>query len=158
MSRKFADDVELPNRDPASGNYAARKTYVDTKVADAANITTGRLDPARMPAILSPVRVLSISGGVLAIDASVVGNNVDVTVGANFTQNVPTNGTPGQVIQVTCFAGSAYTVTFNASFWRITTVAATLDIPAGDIARYTLRCTAASGSTIWIVEAAGTAT
>lgn len=155
MARKFADDVELPNRDPSAANHAARKSYVDARVADAANITTGKVGTARMPAVLSTVRTASISGGTLSIDASVDGNSIDVTVGSNFTQNVPTNGTAGQILQLTCYASAAYTVTFHASLLRLTGIANTLNIPSGKHARYSLRCTNASGSLVWIVEAVG---
>lgn len=154
MSRKFTDDVELPNRDPSAGNYAARKTYVDNKVADATQVTTNQFDNNRMPRVLSPVRALTPSVGALSIDASVVGNNIDVTVGAAFTQNVPTNGVAGQVLNVTCYASGAYVVTFNASFVRLGSIASTLSIPSGKFARYQLRCTNASGTLTWIVEAA----
>lgn len=106
-------------------------------------------------AIVFPPNSLAISGGTLSIDAAAIGGNVDVTVGANFTQNVPTNGVAGQVIQVTCYASAAYVATFHASFLRLTGIANTLSIPSGKHARYSLRATNASGSLVWIVEAVG---
>lgn len=155
MSRKFADDVELPNRDPSSGNYAARKTYVDTVGSNASGLTSGTVANARLPKVMSPVATGTVSGGLLALDASALaGNNVDVSTGTSYTQSVPTNGTAGQVLSVTVWTTAAITITFNASFIRLGSIAATLAPAISKFARYQLRCTNASGTLTWIVEAA----
>jgi hypothetical protein len=155
MSRKFADDIELPNRDPSTGNYAARKTYVDAAASNASGLTTGTVPNARLPKVMSPVATGTVSAGVVALDASALaGNNVDISTGTSYTQNVPTNGTAGQVLNVTVWATAAITITFNASFIRLGTIAATLAPAISKFARYQLRCTNASGTLTWIVEAA----
>jgi len=154
MSRKFADDVELPNRDPSAGNYAARKTYVDNRVADAANITTGTLDRARLPTVLFGQRTVNPSGGVIAIDASIAGNFIESTMSSATTVNVPTNGVDNQIIQGIVLASTGAVLTFHASLGRLGPIANTLTIPTGKIARYVLRRTDITGSAKWLVEAA----
>ena len=156
MSRKFADDVELPNRDPSAGNYAARKTYVDTLVADAVNITTGTLNKARLPGVLSTVRTVNPSGGTISIDANTFGNTIQSTLTGDATLNVPTNGGDDQILQLVALASGAQRVlTLHASFGRLTSITTTLTIPSGKVARVALRRTDITGSAKWLVESVG---
>lgn len=157
MSRKFADDVELPNRDPASGNYAARKTYVDTLSSDAGNLTVGTMAKQRLPAVLNVVRTIAQVGGFIDIDASVQGNTIKTTLASvDVTLNIPTLGTEDQVIQGIVYASTAQRVlTFHASFDRLTGITATQTIPTGKVLRYALRQINITGSAKWCVESVG---
>jgi hypothetical protein len=133
------------------GNIGAAAT---SHTHAASDINSGVLANTRMPVVASVVRSVAISAGAVAIDASTQGNNIDITGTGNYTQNVPTNGTTGQVLNVTVWTTSATTVTFNASFVRLGAIASTLVIPISKFARYQLRCTNVSGTLTWIVEAA----
>jgi hypothetical protein len=102
------------------------------------------------------VRTVAPSAGAIAINANTVGDSVDSTLTGDATLDVPTNGAAGQVIQGTCHASGAQRVlTFNASYGRLTGIAATLTIPSGKLGRYSIRRTDLTGSAKWLVEAAG---
>jgi hypothetical protein len=156
MARKFADDVELPNRDPSSGNYAGRKAYIDARVADAANITTGTVDNARLPRALSGVRTVNPSSGTIAVDATNAANNINSTLTGDATLGYPTDGVECQVIQGAVLASGAQRIlTFHASYGRLTGIGNTLTIPSGKVGRYALRRTDITGSAKWLVESVG---
>lgn len=154
MSRQFGTSILLP-ADPTVANEAATKGYVDAEVADAANVTAGQFSNARMPQVLSGVRTVNPSGGVIAIDASAVGNNINSTGSSATTLNVPTNGADGQVLQLAVYASTGFTLTFHASFGRLTGIAATLVIATGKVARVAIRRTDVTGSAKWLVESVG---
>lgn len=120
-----------------------------------ADISSGTVDNARLPGVLSPVRTVNPSSGSISINADTAGNNVDSTGSSATTLNVPTNGAPGQVIQGSVYASTGFTLTFHASFGRLSPVASTLVIPTGKVARYAIRRTDVTGSAKWLVEAAG---
>jgi hypothetical protein len=102
------------------------------------------------------VRGITPAAGVINIDASVNGNNIDSTLSVDTTVNVPTNGASGQTLQGTVLASGAQRVlTFNASYGRLTGIGATLTIPSGKVGRYAIRRTDVTGSAKWLVEAAG---
>jgi hypothetical protein len=119
-------------------------------------ITSGTLDTARLPNLLSAVRTVAPSAGTISINADTAGNNVDSTLTGDATLNVPTNGAPGQVIQGAALASGAQRVlTFHASYGRLSPIIATLTIASGKVGRYAIRRTDITGSAKWLVEAAG---
>lgn len=142
--------------DPTANDHAARKGYVDARVGDAANITTGTLDNARLPAVLSGVRTVNPSGGTISIDANGAGNTIESTLTGDATLNVPTNGSNTQILQgIVLASGAQRVLTFHASLGRLTAIANTLTIPSGKVGRYALRRTDITGSAKWLVESVG---
>lgn len=148
-------------------NVPSDGSVTDVKVSAAAAVSADKLadgvtnkimtatERSKLSAI-GVVRGVSVSGGTISIDASVAGNNVDTTMSADATLNVPTNGAAGQVIQGTVLASTAQRVlTFHASFGRLTGIGSTLTVPTGKVGRYALRRTDITGSAKWLVEAAG---
>ena len=145
---------------PTVGGHAVNKDYVDGQVADAAKITTGTINNARLPRVLTPVRAVAPSGGVITIDASGAGNSIESSISAAVSYAVPTNGVDGQVIQGVCYnsGGSAYVVTWpttGSTFGRLSPIAATISVPTGKHMRYVLRATDISGTLKWLLESVG---
>lgn len=107
-------------------------------------------------AILSVPQTVAPSGGTISIDADAVGNNVNSSLSADATLNVPTNGSDGQVIQGAVLASAAQRIlTFHASYGRLTGIGSTLTIPSGKVGRYSARRTDVTGSAKWLIEAVG---
>jgi hypothetical protein len=149
---------------PTSAANAVR--HDDTRLSDArtptthvhaaTDVTSAQFSNARMPQVLTGVRVVNPVANVIDINADTVGNQIDSTLTADATLNVPTNGATGQVIQGTVLAsGAARVLTFNASFARFSGIGPTLNISSAKIGRYSIRRTNLTGSTKWIVEAVG---
>jgi hypothetical protein len=155
MSRKSGDILEgPPGIDPTTSDQYARKGYVDNKVADAANLTTGTVDKARLPFPATQARTVSPSSGVININASTYGSTVKNTIASSATLAVPTNGSEDMVIEgiVYCNSSSALTLTLASGFQRLSSVSSSLSIPAGKYARYTLRFCSIASTTFWLVE------
>lgn len=105
---------------------------------------------------VSPPLVAAPSGGTISIDASLASGGADSTLTGDATLNVPTNGSAGQVIQGAVLAsGAQRTLTFHASFGRLTGIASTLVIASGKVGRYVIRRTDVTGSAKWLVESVG---
>lgn len=154
MARAVGTSVTVPGN-PTQALELTPKQYVDARVADAVNITTGTLDNARLPKTLSGVRTVNPSGGTISIDANTAGNNINSTGSSATTLNVPTNGGDAQVLQLAIYASTGFTLTFHASFGRLTGIASTLVIATGKVARVALRRTDVTGSAKWLVESVG---
>jgi hypothetical protein len=137
----------------------ARANHTGTQSAD--TLTDGTTNKAFLATertkltAIGTVRTVSASAGVIAIDASTAGNNLNTSLSADATLNVPTNGVDGQVLQGSVLASAAQRVlTFHASYGRLGSITNTLTIPSGKIGRYAVRRTDVTGSAVWIVEAA----
>jgi hypothetical protein len=104
---------------------------------------------------ISVPQTVNPSGGTISIDADAVGGSVNSTGSSATTLNVPTNGADGQVIQLAIYASTGFTLTFHASFGRLTGIAATLVIATAKVARVAIRRTDVSGAAEWLVESVG---
>jgi hypothetical protein len=153
MSRKFADDVELPNRDPSSGNYAARKAYVDALVADAVNITTGTLSAQRLPKVLSPINVSTEAGpNVQLTNTSWNYKNMTATGNLNFL--APTTNDERQILQVAVLAsGGGRTITFETGIAIQKGGTRSFVLASGELLRFSLEYSSLLAK--WVLTAVG---
>lgn len=150
----------VPNA--AAADQAVNQGQLDTSIATraptvhthaAADITSGQFISDRMPAVLSNIRTVINATGAIGTDASLLGNNRNITATGNITLNVPTNPTDGQVLQFTILAsGATRTVAFAAGIGRLTGVLASYDVPSTKIMRLALRYSALDSS--WTAESA----
>lgn len=136
-----------------------RANHTGTQSAD--TLTDGTTNKAFLAtertklSAIGVARTVSASAGVIAVDASTAGNNLNTTLSADATLNVPSNGVDGQVLQGSVLASTAQRIlTFHASYGRLTNIGATLTIPSGKVGRYAIRRTDVTGSAVWLVEAA----
>lgn len=137
----------------------ARANHTGTQSAD--TLTDGTTNKAFLAtertklAAVGVVRTVAASAGTISIDANAAGNNIDTSLSADATLNVPTNGAAGQVLCGSVLASGAQRIlTFHASFGLLTGIAATLTIASGKVGRYAIRRTDVTGSARWLVEAA----
>lgn len=147
---RFGNPVDVPT--PTAGGHAANKTYVDGRVADAANVTSGQFSTDRMPRALSSVVALTGQTGAIAIDASAVGNFRDITAIGNVTIGVPTNPSNHQVLHFTVLAsGATRTVTLTAGIVVAPGVTFPASVPSGKVSRFSMEYVGLLAA--WIVTA-----
>jgi hypothetical protein len=147
--------ISIPTGSVVDASVSASAAISADKFTDG---TTNKIMTATERTKLSAigvVRSVSASAGTISIDANTAGNNIDTTLSADATLNVPTNGVAGQTLQGSVLASAAQRIlTFNASYGRLTGITATLTIPSGKVGRYAIRRTDITGSAKWLVEAA----
>lgn len=101
---------------------------------DASELTSGILDPRRLPRITSFISPGTVSTNITT-DASVVGNLLNGTVtGSSITVAEPTNGVDRQVIRYAFYATLNTTVTFNSAI-RLSTglTSRAFVVPSGQV-------------------------
>lgn len=100
----------------------------------ASAINSGQFSTNRMPHVSSTVRAATGATGVIAIDAAVVGNNLDYTATGDITLGVPTGGSNRQVLRIQVLASvAARNVTFDPNYRISTGIASrTFSVPAGE--------------------------
>lgn len=153
MSRKFGDDVELPNRDPSSANYAARRSYVDALVADAANITTGTLSAQRLPKVPSPINSSTESGPNVQL-TNTSWNYKNMTITGNVQFLAPTTNDERQILQVAALAsGGARTITFETGIAIQKNGTRSFPLASGEMLRFSLEYSSLLGK--WVLTAVG---
>lgn len=164
MPKRFATPIQLPG-DPTGALEAATKQYVDGRPLpphqhSAGDITTGTLDPARLPRVLPVLQSFSVaSGGTHTTDAS-LGSYVDLTVnGGNAIIALPTNGVNRQTVEYAIYALSATSVIFSSDILLTTGLSTrTFSVPAQRYGFFSLKySTLRSNLQVWAMVA-GTVT
>lgn len=148
--------------DAAASDQAVNKGQLDTAIATraasshthaAADVNSGQLASARMPAVMNEVQATTGVTGTVSTDASTVGNFRDITMTGNITIAVPTNPTNHQVLHYTCLAsGATRTVTLNASIIVAPGLTFPLSVPSGKVGRFALEYVSLLSA--WVATAA----
>ncbi len=145
--------------DPPKAGWFLNQVLVNTAGASLEQTATldaaGRLQVAQAPRVSSLVRAGSGSG-TFSIDATLSGNNLDMTLTGDATLAVPTGGINTQVLQLVAWAsGGPRTLSFDAGYERLGGVNLSYVIPSGKKLRASLRCSTIDGTTDWLIDAAG---
>lgn len=139
----------------AIGDHLHSGTYsVPGHTHSGTDVTSGTVDAARLPLVLSDVRAANIGTATYNLNASSAGgNNVDLTATGNPTIAAPTNPSNGQVVQYSVLAsGAARTVTIDAAIERLTGVDASYAPASGKVFRLSIRYSGLRSA--WVAEAA----
>jgi hypothetical protein len=148
--------VVVPTNAVADAQVISSAAISADKLADGTTNKVMTATERTKLAAINVARSVSASAGTISIDANTAGNNINTTLSADATLNVPTNGADGQVLQGAVLASAAQRIlTFSASFGRLTGITNTLTIPSGKVGRYAIRRTDVTGSAKWLVEASG---
>jgi hypothetical protein len=151
------DDTEGSSFDvamPSGGDVDELTALTNTVTQNTGVLRLGNtIGTAALPRVLSLRRTHSATTGNITIDASLSGNNREVTATGNITFLAPTGGIFAQVLQVEVLAsGGSRTITIDSGIQRLTGVTATYTVPSGKLLRLALRYSALANA--WVAESA----